>query len=402
MLGAGAGLAAALVCVSPAPGGELQWRKPAVAAASATEERSADRSAASSGIAEVRPVAHQEEGEIEGPRLVPAGERKEPRKLRSVLVRSPASQPSPARLEPQEDQQARPLALPDRNVLRGGAKRNSNPRPGRPVEKDPFEQTADWTSRNSSVDRAVSPVQLTQSEVTEQPTRSVLVRDPFEGGEGTTGDSGTPTFGDRFASQPLPLDDSADAQPLGEEEEPGLGFQRFSEEPFGTYSQDRSLEAERARAEETCKEALAVLERDRISTIDLGIRVPGEVGVDFPFECSLDTGEYEPRAWSGTTFMWKASALCHKPLYFENVALERYGHSWGWHLQPFVSAAHFFTTVPILPYKMGLTPPNECIYALGYYRPGNCAPYLIEPLGTHPRAVVWQAGAIVGAAAIVP
>ena len=102
------------------------------------------------------------------------------------------------------------------------------------------------------------------------------------------------------------------------------------------------------------------------------------------------------------TFMWKAAALCHKPLYFEDVHLERYGHSWGWHLQPFVSGAHFFTTIPILPYKMGLETPNECVYTLGHYRPGDCAPYLIEPLGTSPRAVVWQAGAIVGAAAIVP
>jgi hypothetical protein len=151
-----------------------------------------------------------------------------------------------------------------------------------------------------------------------------------------------------------------------------------------------------------CKQALTILQRDRIATIDLVLGVPGTEGVDVPFECALDVDDYQPRAFSDVTYMWKASAVCHKPLYFEDVQLERYGHCWGWHLQPFVSAAHFFGTVPILPYKMGLEPPNECIYALGYYRPGNCAPYLIEPLGTSPRAVVWQAGAVVGASAIIP
>jgi len=49
-------------------------------------------------------------------------------------------------------------------------------------------------------------------------------------------------------------------------------------------------------------------------------------------------------------------------------------------VQPLASAANFFLTFPILPYKMGLEMPNECIYTLGYYRPGDCAPYLFDPL----------------------
>ena len=77
--------------------------------------------------------------------------------------------------------------------------------------------------------------------------------------------------------------------------------------------------------------------------------------------------------------MWKASALCHKPLYFEDEALERYGHSWGPCLDPLVSGAHFFCKLPVLPYCMGVHPPNECMYALGHYRPGNCAPYMMRP-----------------------
>ena len=92
-----------------------------------------------------------------------------------------------------------------------------------------------------------------------------------------------------------------------------------------------------------------------------------------------------------TTFTWKATGTCHKPLYFEDVQLERYGHSWNPVVQPFMSAAHFFVSVPLLPYKMGLNPPNECMYTLGYYRPGSCAPYMIEPIPLSLRAAAFEA-----------
>jgi hypothetical protein len=39
-----------------------------------------------------------------------------------------------------------------------------------------------------------------------------------------------------------------------------------------------------------------------------------------------------------------------------------------------VSAGHFFTTVPALPYKMAVDCPGECDYTLGHYRPGSCPP----------------------------
>ena len=96
-------------------------------------------------------------------------------------------------------------------------------------------------------------------------------------------------------------------------------------------------------------------------------------GNDFPCECEL-SGVFIDRNWESTLFTWKASSLCHKPLYFEEVALERYGHSLNPLMQPIFSGVHFFATIPILPYLMGVYPPNECQYVLGYYRPGDCAP----------------------------
>ncbi|MHB1036288.1 MAG: SHD1 domain-containing protein [Pirellulales bacterium] len=121
-----------------------------------------------------------------------------------------------------------------------------------------------------------------------------------------------------------------------------------------------------------------------------------------PPECSLGNEQFQPRNWAAITYTWKASGLCHKPLYFEDVALERYGHSWGPFVQPFVSGAHFFVTVPILPYKMGMEPPCECLYTLGYYRPGSCAPYTIDAFPLSVQGGLWQAGVWTGMIFLIP
>ena len=121
-----------------------------------------------------------------------------------------------------------------------------------------------------------------------------------------------------------------------------------------------------------------------------------------PTECSLGSEEFENRAWLASTMTWKASGLCHKPLYFEEVQLERYGHSAGPVLQPALSGAHFFLNIATLPYQMGISPPNECEYALGYYRPGNCAPWLLPPIPLSIRGGLMEAGAITGGVFVIP
>ena len=121
-----------------------------------------------------------------------------------------------------------------------------------------------------------------------------------------------------------------------------------------------------------------------------------------PTECRLTREPVEDREWVPLTMTWKASGLCHKPLYFEQIQVERYGHSFGPVAQPLISAAHFFGNALILPYQMGISPPNECEYALGYYRPGSCAPYLLSPLPLSVRGALLQSGTAVGLAFAVP
>lgn len=116
----------------------------------------------------------------------------------------------------------------------------------------------------------------------------------------------------------------------------------------------------------------------------------------YPLTCSLRGINEKPRNFTATIANWKASGLCHKPLYFEDVQLERYGHEIGPVMQPIVSTAHFFGNIAVLPYKAGIHPPNECQYALGYYRPGNCAPWTVGPIPISLRGGMTQAAAITG------
>lgn len=121
-----------------------------------------------------------------------------------------------------------------------------------------------------------------------------------------------------------------------------------------------------------------------------------------PVTCTLGQQQLAVRNYVPTTVAWKASNLCHKPLYFEDVQLERYGHEFGPIIQPALSTVHFFKDVAFLPYKMGIHPMKECQYSLGYYRPGSCAPWTIDPVPLSLRGALYQGAAITGAAAILP
>ncbi len=123
---------------------------------------------------------------------------------------------------------------------------------------------------------------------------------------------------------------------------------------------------------------------------------------NIPERCGTGYDPLIGRDFVPATVQWSASGLCHKPLYFEQVQLERYGHEIGPVLQPIVSTAHFFGNIPLLPYKMGIHPPNECQYPLGYFRPGSCAPYMVQPIPWSLRGAAVQAATVTGAAALIP
>lgn len=121
-----------------------------------------------------------------------------------------------------------------------------------------------------------------------------------------------------------------------------------------------------------------------------------------PSECTLGYEPYRQRQPVPSTFTWKAAAMHHKPLYFEEVALERYGQTAGPIVQPVLSGARFMGNLVALPYQMGIHPPHECRYPLGHYRPGNCAPWLVPPVPISVRGGLAEAGAVLGGVFVIP
>lgn len=114
-----------------------------------------------------------------------------------------------------------------------------------------------------------------------------------------------------------------------------------------------------------------------------------------------------PPRFAGTLKSFAAPAVFSRPLYFEQPNLERYGHHVAFcdhdHLtQSALSAAHFFATVPVLPYKMGANRPDDCNYVLGTYRPGSCNPHeLVKPELSVGGSVV-EGAAVAGLIFLIP
>ncbi len=142
---------------------------------------------------------------------------------------------------------------------------------------------------------------------------------------------------------------------------------------------------------------------------------PVEAPHRFPFEASLVTGVplgspvrtiddelYGERFTAGAVYTWSAPAFFHHPLYFEQVNLERYGQGPHHAIQPIYSAAHFFATIPKLPYHVATAPPSERVYTLGHYRPGNCAPYQWHQTRFSWKGVIVQGLATAGTAVALP
>jgi hypothetical protein len=117
------------------------------------------------------------------------------------------------------------------------------------------------------------------------------------------------------------------------------------------------------------------------------------------------------RCWDRRMYLWEATSFCHRPLYFEEINLERYGFFCCDHrcggipaalVQPVLSGAHFFAAIPALPYKMTLHPACECIYTLGHYRPGSCVPHRVHHVPLRPLPAAVQACAVTGLVFAIP
>lgn len=83
---------------------------------------------------------------------------------------------------------------------------------------------------------------------------------------------------------------------------------------------------------------------------------------------------WQYREWPNRVHTWESTSFSHRPLYFEDENLERYGRSFGL-AQPAVSATHFTCRLIAWPYLLVAVPPQRCIYNLGREPAGSCATY---------------------------
>ena len=189
-----------------------------------------------------------------------------------------------------------------------------------------------------------------------------------------------------------------------------------SHDPIGVNNpfveESRLSSQEKASADPECPE----MDFSSISSVTADIRLEEQRPRDCAKEKFLPWGETPDgampgREWTQVVYQYEASSLCHRPLYFEEVNLERHGYMWRDHhlkgvpaaiVQPVLSGARFFATIPALPYLVVAEPPGEGIYALGHYRPGSPAPYQIHRPPVKPLAGTVEACAVTGRIFAIP
>ncbi len=146
----------------------------------------------------------------------------------------------------------------------------------------------------------------------------------------------------------------------------------------------------------------------RLDELDIGIGLPsGGLPSDSAADCwnqlNASAGPLAAaRCWPTAAYRWTAACTCYRPLYFEQINLERHGYGCCEALQPLESAAHFFGTVPALPYLMAADCPCQCDYTLGHYRPGSGPPWRHHWPSCSLLAAAAEGGVLTGLIFLIP
>ncbi|MCH2202768.1 MAG: hypothetical protein MK102_12415 [Fuerstiella sp.] len=120
------------------------------------------------------------------------------------------------------------------------------------------------------------------------------------------------------------------------------------------------------------------------------------------FSKNTDDQKFTRVIGTPTRLHWQPSNLWYHPLYFEDPALERYGHTHDPLLQTLVSTGRFVGQAATLPYNATLRPKGSREYPLGWYRPGESVPYLTYLPPWNDEAAANQALAVMGLVFLFP
>ncbi len=135
-----------------------------------------------------------------------------------------------------------------------------------------------------------------------------------------------------------------------------------------------------------------------------GTHIEQDLDPEFVAPAEVELGEVSDgaRNYEAILYQWQASNLHHNPLYFQDPGLERYGHVHHELVQPFVSVGKFGLQLAGLPYQMTIDPVCKKQYALGWYRPGECAPKQTHQIPWNSTAALNQAAVVTGLTFAIP
>lgn len=135
-----------------------------------------------------------------------------------------------------------------------------------------------------------------------------------------------------------------------------------------------------------------------------GTHIEQDLDPEFVAPSEIELGDVtdDVRNYEAILYQWQASNLHHYPLYFQDPGLERYGHVHHELVQPFVSVGKFGLQLVGLPYQMTIDPVCKRQYALGWYRPGECAPKQTHQIPWNSTAALNQAAVVTGLHFAIP
>ncbi len=142
-----------------------------------------------------------------------------------------------------------------------------------------------------------------------------------------------------------------------------------------------------------------------LSDVMLDIRptegvMPTDVAAEI-FEQQAITDPRQTHEGPGILCSYTPWTICFRPLYFEEVALERYGEKRRF-LQPAASGVQFLKNIALLPYKMRVRPPRSCVCSNGFSRIGDCPPPGYGECVWRWDAAIIEAAAVTGFVFILP
>jgi hypothetical protein len=113
-------------------------------------------------------------------------------------------------------------------------------------------------------------------------------------------------------------------------------------------------------------------------------------------------GEFATRNFAPSAILYRGANVHYHPLYFEQIALERYGQHFGNLVAPWLSHGLFFADAALLPYSLGKNPPWVCHDDVCLAQPGDIVPFRLYLPVKDPKGMLLQATAMALAWTVIP